>query len=140
MSESEKKRREVAAEQVKRALKSKGISKKHLAEMMGKSPSEVTRWVSGHHNFTLDVLEDISDTLGVPITGVSNLVCGYGTLAPIRTLNDPAAECCTIENIQLSPEVYSLLKRKALDSGMSVEGYAASVLDRWVVWEVDRQK
>jgi len=130
MSESEKKRREIAAEQVKKALKSKGISKKHLAEMMGKSPSEVTRWVSGKHNFTIDVLEDISDTLGVTITGVSNLICGYGSVAPIRTLNDPASECYTIENIQLSPEVYLSLERKALDAGITVEKYAAMVLSR----------
>lgn len=31
----------------------KGLSKVELAKALGKRPSEITRWLSGQHNFTL---------------------------------------------------------------------------------------
>ncbi|MBK9336732.1 MAG: helix-turn-helix transcriptional regulator [Lewinellaceae bacterium] len=38
------------------AMTAKGIGKKQLAEMMGQSPSVITKWLSGGHNFTVDTL------------------------------------------------------------------------------------
>ena len=37
----------------------RGISQQDLAEKMGKQPSEVSKWLSGNHNFTIDTLSDI---------------------------------------------------------------------------------
>ena len=44
-------------------MKAKGVSKKQLAELTGKRPSEVTRWLSGQHNFTLATIAKISVAL-----------------------------------------------------------------------------
>lgn len=40
-------------------LNIRGISQQNLAGKMGKQPSEVSKWLSGNHNFTIDTLSDI---------------------------------------------------------------------------------
>lgn len=49
------------------AIKKRGISKSALAELMRASPSEVTRWTSGYHNFTADTISDLEMVLGISI-------------------------------------------------------------------------
>lgn len=44
-------------------LKAQAISQQALASMMGKQPSEVSKWLSGNHNFTIDTLSDIGFVL-----------------------------------------------------------------------------
>lgn len=46
-------------------LKTRGVSQRALAGKMGKQPSEVSKWLSGNHNFTIDTLSDIGYYLGV---------------------------------------------------------------------------
>ena len=41
-------------------IKEKGLSKKEFAEAIGKRPSEVTKWLSGQHNFTLRTIAMLS--------------------------------------------------------------------------------
>ena len=48
----------------------RGLSKKQLAEAIGKRPSEVTRWLSGQHNFTISTLAMLSSFFGQPIITV----------------------------------------------------------------------
>lgn len=50
-------------------LNNKGLSKKEFADLMGKTPSTVTRWLSGDHNFETDTLFEIEDALGITIIG-----------------------------------------------------------------------
>lgn len=45
----------------------KGLSKKQLADAIGKRPNEVTRWLSGEHNFTISTLSRLSSFFGQPI-------------------------------------------------------------------------
>lgn len=40
-------------EKVNTILDERGITKSTFAEMLGKSPSEVSKWLSGMHNLTL---------------------------------------------------------------------------------------
>lgn len=40
-------------------LSLRDISQQSLAGKMGKQPSEVSKWLSGDHNFTIDTLSDI---------------------------------------------------------------------------------
>ena len=49
-------------------LKAKGLGKSKFAEIVKKNPSEVTKWLSGTQNFTLDILVEIAVALDVPIT------------------------------------------------------------------------
>ncbi|MDE6632504.1 MAG: helix-turn-helix transcriptional regulator [Muribaculaceae bacterium] len=47
-------------------MQEKGLSKKQLADAIGKRPSEITRWLSGEHNFTISTLAMLSTFFGQP--------------------------------------------------------------------------
>ena len=51
-------------------MREKGLSKKQLADAIGKRPSEITRWLSGEHNFTISTLAMLSSFFGQPIITV----------------------------------------------------------------------
>ncbi len=59
------KRNMLLAARIDDALKTKGWTKKHLADTMQKQPSEVTKWLSGTHNFTLETLYLIESYLDI---------------------------------------------------------------------------
>lgn len=48
-------------------LESKGWSQKEFAKRTDRHESEVTKWLSGTHNFTSDTLFDIQEVLGIRI-------------------------------------------------------------------------
>lgn len=48
----------------------KGLNKKQLAEALGKRPNEITRWLSGEHNFTIATLSMLSTFFGQPVITV----------------------------------------------------------------------
>lgn len=49
----------------------KGLSKAEFARSIGKRPCEITKWLSGQHNFTLSTLAMLSSFFGQPIINVS---------------------------------------------------------------------
>ena len=51
-------------------MQEQGLSKKQFAEAIGKRPSEITRWLSGEHNFTISTLSMLSTFFGKPIVTV----------------------------------------------------------------------
>ena len=55
------------------ALKAKGISQKQFAAMTGRSESEISEWLSGDRNFTIDTLSDINKYLGIELLSVSDM-------------------------------------------------------------------
>ena len=60
------------ADRIDAILKKKGLSQKELAAKMGKRESEISRWLTGRHNFTTNTLADISLALGEPVVCVPN--------------------------------------------------------------------
>ncbi len=48
----------------------KGLNKKQFAEALGKRPNEITRWLSGEHNFTIATIAMLSSFFGQPIITV----------------------------------------------------------------------
>lgn len=48
----------------------KGLSKAEFARSIGKRPCEITKWLSGQHNFTLATLSMLSSFFGQPIITV----------------------------------------------------------------------
>ncbi len=56
-------------------LEEKGLKQKDLAQRLGKNESEVSRWMRGTHNFTIDTLIAIENALGEPVISV----CHSGT-------------------------------------------------------------
>jgi ribosome-binding protein aMBF1 (putative translation factor) len=55
------------ASRIDAVMKEKGISKKELAALTHRRPSDVTRWLGGGHNFTCRTIALIEQALGVPI-------------------------------------------------------------------------
>lgn len=51
-------------------MKECGLNRKQLAEAIGKRPNEVTRWLSGEHNFTISTLAMLSSFFGKSIISV----------------------------------------------------------------------
>lgn len=47
-----------------------GLNKKSLAQALGKRPSEVTKWLSGQHNFTIKTISMLSAFFGEPLINV----------------------------------------------------------------------
>ncbi|MCC8037047.1 MAG: helix-turn-helix domain-containing protein [Bacteroidales bacterium] len=45
----------------------RGLTRKQLAEAVGRRPSEVTKWLSGQHNFTLRTIAMLSSYFNAPI-------------------------------------------------------------------------
>lgn len=48
----------------------RGLNKKQFAEALGRRPNEVTRWLSGEHNFTISTIAMLSTFFGKPIISV----------------------------------------------------------------------
>jgi ribosome-binding protein aMBF1 (putative translation factor) len=55
----------VRAARIADALAAKGWNQRQLAEALGRKPSEIKKWLSGTHNFTIDTLSDLEEVLGV---------------------------------------------------------------------------
>ena len=51
-------------------MEARGLSKKQFADALGKRPCEVTKWLSGQHNFTIATLSMLSTFFGQPIVTV----------------------------------------------------------------------
>ncbi|MDE6368666.1 MAG: helix-turn-helix domain-containing protein [Muribaculaceae bacterium] len=51
-------------------LEQKGLKQKDLALLMDKKESEISKWMRGTHNFTIETISQIEKTLGVPILQV----------------------------------------------------------------------
>ncbi|MDE6042326.1 MAG: helix-turn-helix transcriptional regulator [Muribaculaceae bacterium] len=51
-------------------MQKRGLSKKQFADALGKRPCEVTKWLSGQHNFTIATLGALSAFFGQPIITV----------------------------------------------------------------------
>lgn len=51
-------------------MQERGLSKKQFADALGKRPCEVTKWLSGQHNFTIATLSMLSSFFGQPVIAV----------------------------------------------------------------------
>lgn len=60
------------ATRIEAIMKAKGISKKRLAELTHKRPSEISKWLAGGHNFTCKTLVLIANALGEDLIQVTH--------------------------------------------------------------------
>jgi transcriptional regulator with XRE-family HTH domain len=51
-------------------LEAKGLKQKDLALQLGKKEAEISKWMRGTHNFTIETLVSIEQALGAPILQV----------------------------------------------------------------------
>ena len=52
-------------------LEERGLKQKDLANMLGMNESEISKWMRGTHNFTIDTISSIENVLGYPILQVA---------------------------------------------------------------------
>ncbi|KAB1068271.1 helix-turn-helix transcriptional regulator [Tamlana haliotis] len=57
-------------EKINSILKERGIKKGEFAKMLGKKPSEVSKWLSGAHNLTLKSINKMEFVLGVDLINI----------------------------------------------------------------------
>lgn len=105
---------------INQLLREKGISKKELAEKMDKNPSEISKWLSGEHNFTLRSLAKLSAELGEPLLEVpkaqtafveDSFICRVHTFVN-HTTPDP----------ETSGEIWQLAVEKKSNTALSYAG------------------
>ena len=65
------------ADRIAEVLKQKDMTQRDLARLLGKRESEVSKWLTGRHNFTTNTIARISFALGVPIINVAGHEAGY---------------------------------------------------------------
>ena len=74
-------------------LVEKGLKQKDLALRLGKSEAEISKWMRGTHNFTIDTLVSIEDALGAPVIQVyqqPSPVHEFDSIVAAEPLLDPA--------------------------------------------------
>lgn len=58
------------SDRIDELMKQRGLTKKQFADALGRRPSEITKWLSGQHNFTISTLSMLSTFFGQPIISV----------------------------------------------------------------------
>lgn len=72
--EAEKARkRMLLAARIDDGIKAKGWKKIDLAKVLNKQPSEISKWLSGTHNFNSDTLFDIEEILNIGLVTLDNV-------------------------------------------------------------------
>ena len=107
----------VAAE-IEESLKKSGLTKTQFARLMGKYPSEVTRWLSGTHNFTIDLLAEINAVLGRK--------SGIAEAAPF--LNEPSIDEEYKVTLNLDFDTFKKLVNEASARGLTNAEYAVQLI------------
>lgn len=126
-------RRAVVASQIREALARRGMTRKQLADALGRRPSEVTKWLGGNHNFTIDLLSEISEAVGEQITGVvsddcGRMVDGFSGKEGSGVLRDSGVGFYSVGPIVLPVDCFHSLERRALQRGEELGAYVKGVL------------
>ena len=58
------------SDRIDELMHQRGLTKKQFADAIGRRPSEITKWLSGQHNFTIATLGMLSAFFGQPIVSV----------------------------------------------------------------------
>jgi ribosome-binding protein aMBF1 (putative translation factor) len=61
------KKRMLLAARIDDKIRERGLSNQEFAYMMGKKPSEISKWLSGTHNFTTETLWEIERVLNIQL-------------------------------------------------------------------------
>ena len=59
------------ADRICQELRSRGLTQKMFAHMLHKRESEVSKWLTGRHNFTVQTIAKIETTLGCKLVMIA---------------------------------------------------------------------
>ncbi|MBQ6189419.1 MAG: helix-turn-helix transcriptional regulator [Bacteroidaceae bacterium] len=82
-------------DRIHEVLEEKGLKQKDLAQRLGKSEAEISKWMRGTHNFTIDTISAIEQALQAPIVEVYNhpsAAYGIENPSPIAAAEPEAPE------------------------------------------------
>lgn len=100
-------------------LERRGMDQKDLARLMRKNESEISKWLSGTHNFTLRTIASISEALGEDILFEEKHVDNYIVV-------DVRAQFATFRNKKLSKTTNAVCQSRITPmnpwSGMPMKG------------------
>ena len=60
------------ARRIEELMKERGLSKKQFADSLGRRPIEITKWLSGEHNFTIATLSMLTAYFNQPIIEIKD--------------------------------------------------------------------
>ena len=64
------------AEHISEILKAKGLTQKDFARLLNKRDSEISKWLTGRHNFTTQTIARIETALGSKLISIAHWL-GY---------------------------------------------------------------
>lgn len=103
-------KRMLLAARIDDAIKLKGWKRKDLAKALGKNSSEITKWLSGTHNFTTDTLFDLENILEIQLLRLENkpftLVKTYIYRTTSQQVSEPADKWLSTINDKSSIPYY----------------------------------
>ena len=59
------------AERISEVLKTKNITQKDFANQLHKRESEISKWLTGRHNFTMQTIAKIETALGCKVINIA---------------------------------------------------------------------
>lgn len=59
------------AERISEILKSRNLTQKDFAQQLNKRESEVSKWMTGRHNFTMQTIAKIESALGCKLVTIA---------------------------------------------------------------------
>ena len=59
------------AERISEVLKTKNITQKDFANQLHKKESEISKWLTGRHNFTMQTIAKIETALGCKLINIA---------------------------------------------------------------------
>lgn len=75
--------RMMVAARISDGMQAQKLNQKQFAHLMGRTESEISDWLSGDRNFTIDTLFDIGQVLGIDFLGTS---LQFATVTPKEDL------------------------------------------------------
>lgn len=60
------------AERLSEVLKTKGLTQKDFARILNKRDSEISKWLTGKHNFTTQTIARIETALGCKLINIAH--------------------------------------------------------------------
>ena len=97
--------RMLVAAKIGNALHMKGLSQKEFAFMMGRTESEISEWLSGDRNFTIDTLTEISLALGISLIDTSQSSVYIIPMKPLTTKESKKKHAEVVINAKWSTTV-----------------------------------
>ncbi|MHB1688443.1 MAG: helix-turn-helix domain-containing protein [Ignavibacteriaceae bacterium] len=95
------------ATQINYFLNKKNLTQRDLAERLGKKESEISKWLSGNHNFTIKTIANIEEAIGEEIIIVPLFAKKEIKFIPVQSYSEQF-DSFVHENLKLKPPMENI--------------------------------